>query len=154
DLTRFLEDRPIQARRLSPFGVAWRWAKRNPAVASLLGLVAALLLGITAGSMIAMNRYREVARRAYQASVNADAASQLAGAQAQEATRARNESDTNAARANAARAEADQSAAESKAVVAFVVDDVLGAAAPSKTRGKAVTVLEALANADRSFEGK
>jgi serine/threonine protein kinase len=154
DLTRFLEDRPIQARRLSLFGVTWRWAKRNPAVASLLGLVAALLLGITAGSMIAMNRYREVARRANQASVNADAASQLAGAQAQEATRARNESDANAARANAARAEADQSAAESKAVVGFVVDDVLGAAAPSKTRGKAVTVLEALANADRSLEGK
>ena len=35
-----------------------------------------------------------------------------------------------------------------------MVNDVLGAAAPSKTRGKAVTVLEALANADRSLEGK
>src|SRR5204862_249685 len=69
-------------------------------------------------------------------------------------TRARNESDANAASANAARAEADQSAAESKAVVAFVVDDVLGAATPSKTQGKAVTVLEALANADRSLQGK
>jgi tetratricopeptide (TPR) repeat protein len=78
----------------------------------------------------------------------------VADAQAQEATRARHESDANAARANVARAEADQSAAESKAVVAFVVDDVLGAAAPSKTRGKAVTVLEALANADQALEGK
>ena len=26
DLTQFLEDRPIQARRLSPVGVAWSWA--------------------------------------------------------------------------------------------------------------------------------
>ena len=73
---------------------------------------------------------------------------------AQEANDARNESDANAARANAARAEADRSAAEAKAVVAFVVDDVLGAASPSKTRGKSVTVLEALANADRSLEGQ
>ena len=64
-----------------------------------------------------------------------------------EVTRERNQ-------ANLARQEADQSAAEAKAVVAFVVDDVLGAAAPSKTRGKAITVLEALANADRSLEGK
>src|SRR5262249_42564585 len=130
DLTRFLDDRPIQARRLSPIGVAWRWAKRNPAVASLLGLVAALLLGITAGSMIAMSRYPEVAKRANQASRVAEAARRRADTQAQEATQARHESDANAVRANAARAEADQSAAESKAVVGFVVDDVLGAAAP------------------------
>src|SRR5262249_45734517 len=52
------------------------------------------------------------------------------------------------------RREADQSASEAKAVVAFVVDDVLGAAAPSKTHGKETTVLEALANADRSLEGR
>jgi tetratricopeptide (TPR) repeat protein len=147
DLTRFLEDRPIKARRLSPVGVAWRWAKRNPAVASLMGLVVALLVGIAAGSMIAADQYRAVAKRANQAS-------QVADARAQEATRARSESDANAARANAARAEADQSAAESKAVVAFVTNDVLGAAAPSKTRGKAVTVLEALANAEKALEGK
>jgi tetratricopeptide (TPR) repeat protein len=56
--------------------------------------------------------------------------------------------------ANLARQEADQSAAEAKAVVTFVVDDVLGAAAPSKTHGKAVSVLDSLANADRALEGK
>jgi hypothetical protein len=64
-----------------------------------------------------------------------------------EVTRERNQ-------ANQARQEADQSAAEAKAVVAFVVDDVLGAAAPSKTQGKETKVLEALANADRSLAGK
>jgi serine/threonine protein kinase len=154
DLARFLEDRPIKARRLSPVGVAWRWAKRNRAVAGLLGLVTALVVGHSVNSMIEADRYREVAKRATQASLVANSARQRADSQAQEATRARNESDANAARANAARAEADQSAAESKAVVAFVVDDVLGAAAPSKTRGKAVSVREALANADRGLEGK
>ena len=154
DLTRFLEDRPIQARRLSPLGVAWRWARRNRMVASLIGLVAALLLAFSAGAMVASERYRAVAQRESQARFTADAAKTLADNRAQEANQARKASDANAARADAARAEADQSAAEAKAVVAFVVDDMLGAASPSKTRGKLVTVLEALANADRSLEGK
>ena len=154
DLTRFLEDRPIQARRLSPLGVTWRWARRNRMVASLLGLVATLLVAFSAGAMVAAERYRAVARKESQARLTADAAKTLADDRAQEANRSRKESDANAARANAARAEADQSAAEAKAVVSFVVDDMLGAASPSKTRGKAVTVLEALANADRSLEGK
>ena len=154
DLTRFLEDRPIQARRLSPLGVTWRWARRNRMVASLLGVVATLLVAFSAGAMVAAERYRAVARKESQARLTADAAKTLADNRAQEANRSRKESDANATRADAARAEADQSAAEAKAVVSFVVDDMLGAASPSKTRGKAVTVLEALANADRSLEGK
>jgi serine/threonine protein kinase len=147
DLTRFLEDRPIRARPLSLVGVGWRWARRNKAVACLLGLVAALVVAFWTGAIIAAQRYCAVAKRETQASL-------VANAKAKEATQARNESDANAARANAARVEADQSAAESKAVVSFVTGDVLGAAAPSKTRGKAVTVLEALANADRGLQGK
>ena len=114
DLGRFLEDRPIRARRLSLVGVAWRWARRNRAVASLLGLVAALHRGVLVGAMISAERYRAVAQRATHASLVADAARSTADQQAQEATRARNESDSNAARANAARAEADQSAAEAR----------------------------------------
>jgi serine/threonine protein kinase len=154
DLTRFLEDRPIRARRLSPLGVAWRWARRNKMVASLLGLVSVLVVALSAGAMIAAERYRAVAQNENHARLTADAAKKLAETRALEANQARSESDANAARANAARAEADRSAAEAKAVVAFVVDDVLGAASPSKTRGKMVTVLEALTNADRSLEAK
>ena len=154
DLTRFLEDRPIRARRLSPLGVAWRWARRNKMVASLLGLVTVLVVALSAGAMVAAERYRAIAQNENHARLTADAARKLAETRAREANQARSESDTNAARANAARAEADRSAAEAKAVVAFVVDDVLGAASPSKTRGKTVTVLEALANADRSLEAK
>jgi tetratricopeptide (TPR) repeat protein len=119
DLSRFLEHRPIKARRPTLLDRAAKWSRRHPAVAGLLGLVAALLLVITANSMIAAERYRVVAEKADQA-----------------------------------REEADRSAAEAKAVVSFVVDDVLGTAAPSKTLGEPVSVLEALANADRSIEGK
>ena len=35
DLQAFLEDRPIQARRETWVGRAWRWCRRNPAVAAL-----------------------------------------------------------------------------------------------------------------------
>ncbi len=43
DLHAFLEDRPIKARRTSPFEHVWRWSRRNPLVASLLALSALLL---------------------------------------------------------------------------------------------------------------
>ena len=46
DLQRYLEDRPIRARPVSVVGIAWRWCKRNPAIAGLIALVAVLLVGI------------------------------------------------------------------------------------------------------------
>ena len=71
DLQRYLEDRPIRARPLSVAGVAWRWCRRNPAVASLLTLVAMLLVGIagvasagyfsTAAALVEVDRQREQA---------------------------------------------------------------------------------------------
>jgi serine/threonine protein kinase/WD40 repeat protein/Tfp pilus assembly protein PilF len=43
DLQRFIEDRPIRARRVGPRERIWRWCRRNPAVAALLsGLLFAL----------------------------------------------------------------------------------------------------------------
>jgi len=44
DLRAFVEDRPISARPLSIWEQSMRWAKKNPVVASLAGLSAALLL--------------------------------------------------------------------------------------------------------------
>jgi eukaryotic-like serine/threonine-protein kinase len=46
DLRRFLADRPILARRSTWRERSWRWCRRNPAVASLLGTVAALLVAL------------------------------------------------------------------------------------------------------------
>lgn len=46
DLRCYLEDRPIRARRLSPWGRLWRWCRRNRAVAALSGLAAALLVAV------------------------------------------------------------------------------------------------------------
>jgi len=49
DLGRFLEGRPIRARRIGPLGVAWRWCKRHRALAAALLSVALVTLGGFAG---------------------------------------------------------------------------------------------------------
>jgi serine/threonine-protein kinase len=47
DLQRFLDDKPIRARRVTAAEQAWRWARRNPAVAALAsGLLLALVGGL------------------------------------------------------------------------------------------------------------
>jgi WD40 repeat protein/tetratricopeptide (TPR) repeat protein len=47
DLQRFVEDKPIRARRVSARERLWRWCRRNPGLASALGVAAALLLTVT-----------------------------------------------------------------------------------------------------------
>ena len=44
DLQRFLEDRPIRARRATSVERLWRWCRRNPAVAGLVGSTLLLLI--------------------------------------------------------------------------------------------------------------
>jgi hypothetical protein len=48
DLKRFVEDKPIQARRVGQVERLWRWCRRNRAIASLLAAVALLLIAVTA----------------------------------------------------------------------------------------------------------
>jgi serine/threonine protein kinase/WD40 repeat protein/Tfp pilus assembly protein PilF len=52
DLRLFLADRPILARRSSGAERAWRWCRRNPALAGLTTSVAVLLLVVTVGSAL------------------------------------------------------------------------------------------------------
>ena len=59
DLKRFLDDRPITARRVSEMEKLWRWCRRNPLPASLASaFVAALILGIAASSYYAVREGR------------------------------------------------------------------------------------------------
>jgi tetratricopeptide (TPR) repeat protein len=51
DLHRFLEDRPIAARRLGVREQAWRWGRRNPALAALLAALLALAF-LATGSVV------------------------------------------------------------------------------------------------------
>jgi WD40 repeat protein/serine/threonine protein kinase len=74
DLQRFIDDEPIQARRLSAPERAWRWCRRNPAVASLLTAVAALLVGVTVASLWAATHFERTAANERTARQQADAA--------------------------------------------------------------------------------
>ena len=47
DLQRFLDDRPIQARRIGALERSWRWCRRNPALASLVAVVILSLAAVS-----------------------------------------------------------------------------------------------------------
>jgi serine/threonine protein kinase/tetratricopeptide (TPR) repeat protein len=63
DLKRFLAGEPVKARRIGVVGRAWRWGRRNPAVAALLSALLLALAGGTAAStalwLRARANYRE-----------------------------------------------------------------------------------------------
>ncbi len=61
DLERFIQNRPIKARRISPVGQVVRWAQRNRLVATLLFGLALGLVALSAVSMVAANSYRRQA---------------------------------------------------------------------------------------------
>jgi len=61
DLHRILADEPVKARRLSPPELLARWARRNRAVAASLAAVAALLLALTVGALVAAGYFRRLA---------------------------------------------------------------------------------------------
>lgn len=52
DLERFLDDRPILARRTTSLGRLWRWGRRNPTTAILSGVAAALLIMVAITSKV------------------------------------------------------------------------------------------------------
>jgi serine/threonine protein kinase/WD40 repeat protein len=62
DLRRFLDDEPIRARQISASERYWRWARRNPVIAILGGVLTALLVAVTVGSLAVASRYGTIAR--------------------------------------------------------------------------------------------
>ncbi|MBI3408694.1 MAG: protein kinase [Planctomycetes bacterium] len=58
DLSRFRAGRPIRARRISMVERCWRWCRRHPGSAVMLGCLAALVLVIVLGSILGMAQLR------------------------------------------------------------------------------------------------
>jgi hypothetical protein len=52
DLGRFLDGRPIRARRLGPLDASWRWARRRPGLAAGAMTVAAMLAATAIGGLV------------------------------------------------------------------------------------------------------
>ena len=62
DLGRFLDGRAVVARPVGPVSRAWRWCRRNPAVAALLGLVAlSMAAGTATSTFFAIEEYQRAA---------------------------------------------------------------------------------------------
>jgi eukaryotic-like serine/threonine-protein kinase len=77
DLRRFLEDRPVEARRVSALGRLTRWAWRNPLPASLGSAVISLLAAI---AVLSSTLALQIERRSGEVRREADRAKQERGA--------------------------------------------------------------------------
>src|ERR1044071_847911 len=54
DLKRFVEDRPVKARRISNAEKLWRWCRRNPV---MTGMAAAVVLALVLGTTVSYLKY-------------------------------------------------------------------------------------------------
>jgi serine/threonine protein kinase/WD40 repeat protein len=83
DLRRFLEDRPIAARRAGPVERLIRWSRRHPGMAALTALVAALLVTVatisTTAALLLRDRQAEVERQLWEAYLAQAQASRRSG---------------------------------------------------------------------------
>jgi serine/threonine protein kinase/tetratricopeptide (TPR) repeat protein len=80
DLKRFVEDRPIRARRVRVPERLWRWCRRNPVVAGLTAGLAALLLVAAVASTLAAVHFERAQKSEAEQRRQADAARQEAEA--------------------------------------------------------------------------
>lgn len=78
DLTRFLSGEPIRARKISAYERYWRWARRNPTIAVLGGVLTAVLVLVTIGSVLAAGLFKESATAERGARIESDQARKTA----------------------------------------------------------------------------
>src|SRR5436190_14475288 len=70
DLERFLDDEPILARRQTQLERTWRWARHNPGIAVLGGVLTAVLVLATLASLIVAGRMSTLASNQAQAAAD------------------------------------------------------------------------------------
>jgi formylglycine-generating enzyme required for sulfatase activity len=67
DLRRFQAGEPIRARPAGAVERTWKWARRRPALAALLGVVLLALVGLTVLSAVALDREQKAQQEAAKA---------------------------------------------------------------------------------------
>jgi tetratricopeptide (TPR) repeat protein len=72
DLRRFLEDRPIRARRTSPAERLWRWSRRNRLVAALSSVAVVLLAAVAVVFAVGNHNTNVALKDAVTAAVSAE----------------------------------------------------------------------------------
>lgn len=110
DLQRFIDDQPIRARQIGAAERYWRWARRNPVIATLGGVLTAVLtVGLVVMSVL-WSRAERSARIAQSLATKEATARAEAQALARDEAAARKESQALAEKEAKARAEADAKA--------------------------------------------
>jgi eukaryotic-like serine/threonine-protein kinase len=146
DLHRFLEDRPIAARRLGPAGIAWRWCRRNKAVAGLLLVVELLLTVGLVASVVVAGEFVKKADVETGLRQEAEKATSTALA-------AQGKADANAATERQARERIERLLDENKAVLDFLTE-LLAQTSPDAPQGSVLTIEDLLKNAEAKLEGR
>jgi WD40 repeat protein/serine/threonine protein kinase len=116
DLKRFIEDRPVRARRISGAERLWRWCRRNPDIAVLGGALAVLLVLVTVASLLAAGHFNRLRWSESQAAQNERDAREAESSQRQRAESEKQRADYEARLArNAEGVARDLAQAEAKA---------------------------------------
>jgi serine/threonine protein kinase len=115
DLRRFLQDKPIRARRVRLPEQAWRWSRRNPALAGMTAALLLLLVVVAAGSSGAAFRFKNLARSEGIARAEAETNSRKAEQQRREAVLSRQQAESARKQEAAQRHRAEQARAEAQA---------------------------------------
>ena len=101
DLERFLEERPVRARRVSAVERLWRWCRRNKLVAALSASVLGLLVAVAVVASIGYVRTSAALRRESHQRAQAETARKLADAERTRAELQRQKAENEYARAEA-----------------------------------------------------
>jgi tetratricopeptide (TPR) repeat protein/serine/threonine protein kinase len=124
DLQRFLDDEPILARRQTQIERYWRWARHNPGIAILGGVLTAVLVIATFVSLIVAGRMSTLADNEAQAAADeriarkdAEDAKNREAKERAEAEQAKKDADANRKRAEVNLRKAEENFAKARAAV-------------------------------------